>query len=54
VTGKRETSLPYSRKEERRKPEELQAGQPHLCAWEDHGADLPGRDVKMHARCILR
>lgn len=29
-------------------PGELQAGEHHLCAWEDHGADPPGRDAKAH------
>jgi len=35
MTEKRETLLPFSRKGERR-PGELQVGEPHLCAWNDH------------------
>lgn len=30
---------------------ELKANEPHVCAWEDHRANLPGRDVKTYARC---
>jgi len=45
--GKGETSLLFLRKGER-KTWELQAGEPHLCAWEDHGVDPPERDVKAH------
>jgi len=41
VTGKGQTFLPFLRKKGR--PGELQAGEPHLCAWEDHGADPPTR-----------
>lgn len=33
------SSLLYSREKER--PRELQAGEPQICAWEDHGADSP-------------
>ena len=29
-------------KREKRKTQELQAIQPHLCAWQDHGVDPPG------------
>ena len=29
---------------------ELQTGEPHLCAWEDHGKDLPGSNVKACVR----
>ena len=29
---------------------ELQSSEPYLCAWEDHGIDPPGRDVKAHVR----
>jgi len=29
---------------------ELQDGEPHICDWEDHGAEPPGKDVKTHAR----
>ena len=29
-------------------PEKLQAGAPHLCAWEGHGTDPPGRHIKAH------
>lgn len=28
----------------------LQDSEPHLCAWEDHGADPPGRHVKAYTR----
>ena len=45
VTGKRETVLPFLRKGER-KTGELQASEPHLCAWEDHGADPPRSSVQ--------
>jgi len=33
---------------ELRRPGQLQAGEPHLCAWEDPGADPPGSRVKAH------
>ncbi len=46
---KRETFLPLLRTGER-KTRELQAGEPHLCAWEDHGADPPRSYVKAHMR----
>jgi len=46
---KRETSLPFIRKGERR-TWGIQAGEPHLCAWEDHGADSTGYHVKAHMR----
>ena len=29
---------------------ELQASEPHLCTWEDHGADPSGYHVKAHTR----
>ena len=32
------------------RPGELWAGEPHLCAWEDHGADPPGRHAKACTR----
>lgn len=28
----------------------LQAGGPHICAWEDHGTDTPGSYAKSHTR----
>ena len=28
---------------------ELQAGESHLCAWDNHGADPSGYSVKAHA-----
>ena len=31
-------------------PGELQAGEHHLCAWEDHGADPPRSYIKAHTR----
>jgi len=49
VTGKRETLLLYIRKGEKR-PRELQAGELHLCAWKDHGADPPRGYDKTHMR----
>ena len=49
VTGKGQTFLPFLRKKGR--PGELQAGEPHLRAWEDHGADPPGRDADSTAVC---
>ena len=33
-----------------RKTWELQIGEPHLCAWKDHGADPPGSCVETYAR----
>ena len=44
---KKETSLQFTEREEEG-PGELQAGESHLCAWEDHGADPPRRHVKAH------
>ena len=44
MSRKREILLPFVRKEG--KPGELQAGEPHLCDWEDHGTDPSGRQVK--------
>lgn len=35
---------------EKGKSRELQAREPHFCAWEDHGMDPPGADVKVHVR----
>ena len=37
-------------------PAELQASEPHLSAWEDHGRDPPGRYVTAHEcwACDLR
>lgn len=29
---------------------ELKNSDPHACAWENHGADPPGRAAKAHAR----
>lgn len=29
---------------------ELQTGEPHFCAWEYHGTDPHGSDVKAHIR----
>ena len=40
------TSLPFLGKRERKTWRSM--GEPHLCAWEDRGADPPGRDVKAH------
>jgi len=49
VTGKREN---HSHIPEREKsiPRELQVIEPHISAWEDCGADPPGRGVKAHSR----
>ena len=46
-TGKREK---HSHIPEREKsiPRELQVIEPHISAWEDCGADPPGRGVKAH------
>jgi len=41
---------PTFKKEIKDDPEELEASEPHLCAWKDHGADPPGRDVIAYAR----
>lgn len=30
--------------------QELQASELHLCAWEDHRTEPPGRDAKAHVR----
>ncbi|GAB0204075.1 cAMP-dependent protein kinase inhibitor alpha [Grus japonensis] len=32
------------------RPGELQAGQSHLCVWQDHGADPPGKYAQAHGR----
>ena len=39
-----EEGLRHSHLQEREQggPGELQAGESHLCAWEDHGTDPPG------------
>jgi len=53
MTGKRETSLPFIRNGEGKSwgTTDSQTGEPHLCAWEDHGTDPSGRHVKAHVRC---
>lgn len=47
VNGKRETSLPLLRRVERKT---WATHEPHLHAWQDHGMDPPGGNVKAHAR----
>ncbi|RMC18996.1 hypothetical protein DUI87_03595 [Hirundo rustica rustica] len=49
VAGKKETPLPFFLKKEKGRPEELQTREPHLCGWEDHGADPP-RAVLRHIK----
>ena len=34
----------------RRKKTQGTTGEPHFCAWEDHGADPPRSYVKVHTR----
>jgi len=34
------------KKEKKGRPGELQASQPHLCAWQDDGADPPRNHAK--------
>ncbi|PKU44318.1 rna-directed dna polymerase from mobile element hypothetical protein [Limosa lapponica baueri] len=41
---------PDIQKRKKRRPRELQASQPHLCAWQDHGADPPGISAKAHGK----
>ena len=41
---------PVCKKKEKGGHRELQAGELHVCAGEDHGADPPGSCVKAHAR----
>ena len=47
VTGKRKY---HSHLQEREKGRlrELQADEPHVCGWEDHGVDPAGREFKVH------
>jgi len=45
-----ETTLPFSRKGEKGRPEDQQMCEPRVCTWEDHGTDPPGRYVKPQAR----
>jgi len=49
VTRERETSLQFLRKRKGR-PKEPQAGEPHLCAWKEHGEDLPARGIRARVR----
>lgn len=47
----------HFKKREKGRTGELQAGEPQLHAWEDYGADLPGRDIKVmpnNQNCIHR
>jgi len=46
VTGK----LLHFQEMEKGRPGEPQAGEPQLCAWEEHGMDPPGRNVKANMR----
>ena len=45
-----EEGLRHSHSQEREQggPWELQAGESHFCAWEDHGTDPPGRHARSH------
>lgn len=40
----------YSHLQEREEggPREVQAGEPHFFAWEDHETDRPGRHIRAH------
>ena len=42
--NRKEEGLHHSHLQEREQggPGELQAGESHLCTWEDHGTDPPG------------
>jgi len=39
---------PHFQKGKKGRPGELQASQPHLCAWQDDGADPPRNHAKAH------
>ena len=45
VKGKHHSPL---QEKEEGGPGELPVGEPHLCVWEDHGIDHPGRHIKTH------
>jgi len=49
VAGKRE-HFSHTEEREERRLRELQASEPHFCAWEYHGEDPPGRHVKACVR----
>ena len=36
---KKRIIIPIFKKERKESPEDLQASEPHVCAWEDHGTD---------------
>ena len=48
MNGKKGSISPIFKKG---RPREVEAGEPHLCASEDHGADPPGSFVKARATC---
>ncbi|GAB0208024.1 mitochondrial enolase superfamily member 1 [Grus japonensis] len=47
---KRGNITPISKKGKKGRPRELQAGQSHLCAWQDHGADPPRDYAQAHGK----
>jgi len=47
---KRGNIIPIFKQGKKRRPRELQTSQCHLCAWQDHGADPPGKYAKAHGR----
>jgi len=50
VTGKKGNITPIFKKGRKEDWGKLQAGAPHLCAWEDHGADPPRSYVEARMR----
>jgi len=40
----------HFQEKEKGRPMELQASEPHISAWEEHGVDPPGIDIKGHSR----
>ncbi|GAB0178772.1 mitochondrial enolase superfamily member 1 [Grus japonensis] len=47
---KRGNITPIFKKGKKGRPEELQAGQSHLCAWQDYGADPPRNYAQAHRK----
>jgi len=50
VIGEKENNHSHFKEREKGVPTELQADEPHLCAWADDGADPLERYTKAHAR----
>ncbi|GAB0209794.1 mitochondrial enolase superfamily member 1 [Grus japonensis] len=47
---KRGNITPIFKKGKKGRPRELQAGQSHLCAWQDYGPDPPGDYAQAHGK----